>query len=59
MASEWNRGLRTAQRVLKHRMEKLPTYEGGMPGDVRSDPQVPGLRTAISEIEALIEPEES
>lgn len=59
MASEWNRGLLTLKRLLEAKIKSLPQVEHGMPGDIRDDARVPGLRTAISEINALIEPEES
>lgn len=58
MASEWNRALNTAKRVLTNRLNGLGQREGAnreMVDDARSA----GLRTAISEINALIEPEES
>ncbi|WNN95158.1 hypothetical protein SEA_MAGRITTE_207 [Microbacterium phage Magritte] len=58
MASEWNRALKTLKRVLEGRVRRLPTVEMGQPGNYVPDPQVSGLRAAISEIDALIEPEE-
>lgn len=56
--SEWNRGLKTLKRILEGRIRSLPSVEMGQPGNYVPDPQVSGLRAAISEINALIEPEE-
>ena len=55
--SEWNRALRMAQRILSNRAASLPSMEMGMPGNMVAHPQVAGLKAAVSEIEALIEPE--
>lgn len=57
MASEWNRALKTASRVLKNRLDGLGQYEGAN-REMVDDRRAPGLRTAISEVQALIEPEE-
>ncbi len=58
MASEWNRALRTAQRVIKQRAETLPGHEGAN-RDMVQHSQVAGLKAAGTLIAALIEPEES
>lgn len=57
MASEWNRALRTLKRVAEARIKSLPDVETSY-HDYSPHPLVPGLRAAISEIDALIEPEE-
>lgn len=58
MASEWNRGLRTLKRLLEREVKSLPEVETSY-HNYSPHPNVPGLRKAISEIDALIEPEES
>jgi len=57
VASEWNRGLRTLKRLLEAKIKSLPDVETSY-HDYSPHPRVPGLRAAISEIDALIEPEE-
>ncbi len=57
MASEWNRALHALKRVAENRIASLPDQEVSYHNFV-PHPQVAGLRAAIKEIDALIEPED-